>query len=156
MPRPAHRLTPQRRAVLDAVQTSDHHQTAAQIYARVKALHPHVAFGTVYKALHLLSQTGQILQLEFGDTASRYDRRVDRHDHAICTNCGRLVDIDVALPSTLEDEASKASGFKIGQHTTHFYGLCAGCQKSCRQGRNPSTLGLGCCYNIRINKNNSC
>ena len=128
MPRPAHRLTPQRRAILDAVQASGSHPTAAQIFAEVRARHPRIAFGTVYKALHLLSQTGQIQQLEFGDTASRYDRRVDRHDHAICTNCGRLMDIDVPLPPYLQDEASTASGFRIAQHSTQFYGLCPDCQ----------------------------
>jgi Fur family transcriptional regulator, peroxide stress response regulator len=125
--RPAHRLTPQRRAILDAIQASDRHPTAAQIYAQVKASHPRVAFGTVYKALDLLSRTGQILQLEFGDGASRYDRRTDRHDHAVCTNCGKLVDLDVQLPANIEHHASHASGFEISQHTTHFFGLCPEC-----------------------------
>jgi Fur family ferric uptake transcriptional regulator/Fur family peroxide stress response transcriptional regulator len=121
-------LTPQRQAILDAIRASDNHPTAAQIYAQVKADHPRVAFGTVYKALDLLSRTGQILQLEFGDAASRYDRRTDRHDHAICTGCGRLVDLDVELPRELEGQASRASGFSILQHTTQFFGLCPSCQ----------------------------
>jgi Fe2+ or Zn2+ uptake regulation protein len=128
MARPAHRLTPQRRAILDVIQASDNHPTAAQIYAQVRAKHPHVAFGTVYKALHLLSQTGQILQLEFGDQASRYDRRTDRHDHAICTGCGLLVDLDAPLPADLEGEASNRTGFSISQHTTQFFGLCPDCR----------------------------
>ncbi len=127
MPRPAHRLTPQRRAILEAIQATDKHPTAAQIYARVRELHPRVAFGTVYKTLDLLSRTGQILQLEFGDGASRYDRRTDRHDHAICTRCGRLVDLDVQLPADLDREASRASGFFVSQHTTQFFGLCPDC-----------------------------
>ncbi|MBV9120194.1 MAG: transcriptional repressor [Chloroflexi bacterium] len=128
MARPAHRLTPQRQAILEVIQASDNHPTAAQIFAAVKEKQPRVAFGTVYKALDLLSRTGQILQLEFGDAASRYDRRTDRHDHAICTGCGRLVDIDVHLPKHLAGEASRASGFNISQHTTHFFGLCPACQ----------------------------
>ncbi|MHB8621687.1 MAG: Fur family transcriptional regulator [Chloroflexota bacterium] len=128
MGRPAHRLTPQRRAVLEAVEANENHPTAAQIYGAVKAVHPRIAFGTVYNALHHLSRAGQILQLEFGDDASRYDRRTDRHDHAICTVCGRLVDLDVRLPSNLRREASRSSGFSIGQHTTQFYGLCPTCQ----------------------------
>lgn len=127
MARPAQRLTPQRKAVLEAIQDSGEHPTAAQIYARVKSEHPRVAFGTVYKALDLLSRTGQILQLEFGDGASRFDRRTDRHDHAICTSCGRLVDLDVQLPDDLDREAMRASGYNISQHTTHFFGLCPEC-----------------------------
>ena len=134
MARPAHRLTPQRRAILDAIQASDQHPTAAQIYAQVKASNPRVAFGTVYKALDLLSRTGQVLRLEFGDGASRYDRRAGRHDHAICTTCGRLVDLDVRLPEDLERVASSASGFAISQHTTQFFGLCPACQGQARNG----------------------
>jgi len=125
--RPAHRLTPQRRAILEAIQASDQHPTAAQIYVQVKASHPRVAFGTVYKALDLLSRTGQILQLEFGDGASRYDRRTDSHDHAICTACGRLVDLDIQLPAEMDRRASRASGFRIRQHSTQFFGLCPEC-----------------------------
>ena len=120
-------MTPQRRAILDVIQASDKHPTAAQIYAQVKAAHPRVAFGTVYKALDLLSRTGQILQLEFGDGASRYDRRTDRHDHAVCTGCGKFVDVDVQLPAGLDRDASHASGFDISQHTTRFLGLCPEC-----------------------------
>ena len=127
MARPAHRLTPQRQAVLDAIQDSDNHPTAAQIYSKVKARHPRVAFGTVYKALDLLSRQGKILQLEYGDGASRYDRRTDRHDHAICTSCGKLVDLDVVLPADLDREAARSSGFLITQHTTQFFGICPGC-----------------------------
>lgn len=112
---------------MEAVQESADHPTAAQIYARVKARQPRVAFGTVYKALDLLSRTGQVLQLEFGDGASRYDRRTDRHDHAICTSCGKLVDLDVPLPANLDRQAMKASGYTISQHTTHFFGLCPEC-----------------------------
>jgi Fe2+ or Zn2+ uptake regulation protein len=127
MARPAHRLTPQRRAILETVQASDNHPTAAQIYARVKRTHPKVAFGTVYKALNLLSRTGQVLQLEFGDGASRYDRRTDSHDHAVCTQCGKLVDLDLRLPANLDSEASRASGFFISQHSTQFLGVCPDC-----------------------------
>jgi len=127
--RPAQRLTPKRQAVLEAIRASDDHPTAAQIYALVKPKYPRVAFGTIYKALDSLYRTGQILQLEFGDAASRFDRRTDRHDHAICTSCGRLVDLDVKLPRELQGQASLASGFNILDHTTHFYGLCPECQK---------------------------
>lgn len=127
MGRPAHRLTPQRRAILDAICASDRHPTAAQIIAAVRETQPHVAVGTVYKALDMLSHTGQILQLEFGDGASRYDRRTDRHDHAICTTCGALVDVDMQLPGSLASQASQATGFRISQHTTHFFGLCPTC-----------------------------
>src|SRR5215216_4314022 len=83
--RPPLRMTPQRQAILDAVRSSHDHPRAADIYERVRTVLPGIAFGTVYNALHALADSGIILQLSFGDRASRFDGRNDRHDHALCT-----------------------------------------------------------------------
>ena len=122
------RMTPQRRAILEAVQTSDDHPRAADIYERVRATMPGIAFGTVYNALHALAEHGIILQLTFGDAASRFDSRVDRHDHAICTRCGDLV--DTVAPPTRDtiNQAAAATGFEIHGHHTQLLGLCAVCR----------------------------
>jgi Fur family peroxide stress response transcriptional regulator len=121
-------MTPQRQAVLDAVRASTDHPRAADIYERVRATMPSIAFGTVYNALHALADHGIILQLTFGDYASRFDARVDRHDHAICTRCGNLV--DAVAPPTRDaiDRAAVATGFEIHEHHTQLLGLCAVCR----------------------------
>ena len=89
---------------------------------------PGIAFGTVYNALHALAEHGIILQLTFGDSASRFDARVDRHDHAICTRCGDLV--DTVAPPTRDtiNQAAAATGFEIHGHHTQLLGLCAACR----------------------------
>jgi Fur family peroxide stress response transcriptional regulator len=127
--RPLLRMTPQRQAVLEAVQASDDHPRAADIYERVRSTMPRIAFGTVYNALHALAEHGIILQLTFGDYASRFDARVDRHDHAICTRCGNLV--DTVAPPTRDtlDRAAAATGFEIHEHHTQLIGLCAACRE---------------------------
>ena len=61
--RPALRMTPQRQAILDAVRASHNHPRAADIFERVRAVLPGIAFGTVYNALHALADHGVILQL---------------------------------------------------------------------------------------------
>jgi len=122
------RMTPQRLAILEAVRASDDHPRAADIYERVRATMPGIAFGTVYNALHALAEHGVILQLTFGDSASRFDARVDRHDHAICTRCGELADT-VAPPShDTISQAAVATGFEIHAHHTQLLGLCAACR----------------------------
>ena len=122
------RMTPQRRAVLEAVRASDDHPRAAEIYDRVRRVLPGIAFGTVYNALNALAEQGAIRQLTFGDAASRFDGRVERHDHALCTRCGDLADVDVAPPADVVREAALRTGFAIHAHHTQLLGLCAKCR----------------------------
>lgn len=127
-PRPPLRMTPQRQAILDAVRSSHDHPRAADIYERVRLGLPGIAFGTVYNALHALADHGIILQLSFGDHASRFDGRTDRHDHALCTRCGDLVDaVAPPTPATVERAAAEI-GFAIHAYHTQLLGLCARCQ----------------------------
>ncbi len=126
--RPPLRMTPQRQAVLAAVRASDDHPRAAEIYARVRRDLPRIAFGTVYNALNALADHGIIRQLSFGDAASRFDARTDRHDHAVCTRCGSLADIHAAPPPSAVRAVAERTGFAIHEHHTQLLGLCAACQ----------------------------
>jgi Fur family transcriptional regulator, peroxide stress response regulator len=122
------RMTPQRRAILDAVRSSHDHPRAADIYARVRSVLPGIAFGTVYNALHALADHGIILQLSFGDHASRFDGRVDRHDHALCVRCGELVDAVAPPTPAIIQRAAAEIGFAVHGHHTQLLGTCAACQ----------------------------
>lgn len=128
--RPSLRMTPQRQAILDAVRASHDHPRAADIFERVRAVLPGIAFGTVYNALHALADQGVILQLSFGDHASRFDGRTDRHDHALCTRCGDLV--DAVAPPTADSvrQAAAETGFAIHAYHTQLLGICAACRAS--------------------------
>src|SRR3954463_16800412 len=112
------RMTPQRAAILDAVKTSDGHLTAGEIFERVHARYPSIAYGTVYRTLHLFAERGLILEFPFGDEASRFDRRTDRHDHVHCTICGTLVDVDVPTVLYAHQVAAEQTGFDITGHQT--------------------------------------
>lgn len=126
--RPALRMTPQRLAILDAVRASHDHPRAADIFERVRTVQPGIAFGTVYNALHALADHGIILQLSFGDHASRFDGRVDRHDHALCTDCGNLVDAVAPPTPEIVERAAAETGFAIKAYHTQLLGVCAECQ----------------------------
>ncbi len=121
------RLTPQRRAVLEVVRSASDHPTAAEIYERVKGRQPGIAYATVYNALAALVRRGQVLELSFGDAASHYDGRTDRHDHAICVRCGRLADVAGELPGARLQEAAAQTGYRLSGYHTEFYGLCPSC-----------------------------
>lgn len=123
-----YRQTSQRAMILDVVKHSDEHLTAGEIFERVRQRDPKVAYGTVYRSLHLLVQHGLIQELTFADQASRYDGRTERHDHVYCTACGLLLDVEVPMALTARHIAEERSGFTILSHHTVFAGKCPKCR----------------------------
>jgi Fur family transcriptional regulator, peroxide stress response regulator len=121
------RPTAQRAVILDVVKHSEEHLTAGEVFERVRQRDPKLAYGTVYRSLHLLVQHGLIQELTFADQASRYDGRTERHDHVHCTICGLLVDVDVPMALTARHIAEERSGFTITSHHTVFAGICREC-----------------------------
>ena len=123
-----YRKTTQRAMILSIVQEAESHLTAGEIFERVRQRDPRIAYGTVYRTLHLLAGHGEVLELSFADQASRYDARVDRHDHVHCTSCGLLIDVDVPVALIARHVAEEQSGFAIASHHTIFAGQCPECR----------------------------
>lgn len=122
------RMTPQRAAILEEIRTTDGHLTAGEIFERVHHKHPSIAYGTVYRTLHLFAERGLILEFPFGDEASRFDKRVDQHDHVHCVVCGTLVDVDVPQALFARHIAAEQTGWEITDHQTVFSGTCPTCR----------------------------
>ncbi len=121
-------LTRQRKAVLDVVRSGDTHPTAAEIFEEARKAMPAISFATVYNSLRYLKQAGLVREVAFGNGASRYDRETDRHDHAICSACGALVDFDLPGTVGLIRSAARASRFKPESVHLTLIGLCPGCR----------------------------
>jgi Fe2+ or Zn2+ uptake regulation protein len=126
-----YRQTVQRAIVFDVVRTAEKHLTAGEVFELVRQRDPKIAYGTVYRSLHLLAQHGLIQELTFADQASRYDARTERHDHVHCTACGLLLDVDVPVALIARHVAEEQSGFAVTGHHTVFAGVCP----TCRSGR---------------------
>jgi Fur family transcriptional regulator, peroxide stress response regulator len=138
-----YRQTAQRAVILAEVKAAEGHLTAGEIFERVRRKDPRIAYGTVYRSLHLLARHGLIQELTFADQASRYDGRVDRHDHVSCTGCGLLVDVDVPVALIARHVAEERSGFAIASHHTVFAGRCPSCRRTGGQtdGRTEESRG---------------
>jgi len=124
-------LTRQRRLVLDLVRVEDEHPTAAEVFEQASKAMPGISFATVYNSLRYLKDAGLIREIaSFGKSPSRYDSETYRHDHAVCSECGRLVDFD--LPGTVElmRSAARASRFKAESVHLTLVGLCPKCRES--------------------------
>jgi Fe2+ or Zn2+ uptake regulation protein len=120
-------LTKQREVVLQVIRDADEHLTASEVFAAARDLLPSISFATVYNSLRFLTEAGHIAEIQFGNGASRFDRMTSRHDHAICTRCGKLVDIEMDLPADLLKDAAKFSKFKPESIEFTLRGLCPDC-----------------------------
>ena len=122
-------LTKQREVVLRVIRDAEQHLTANEIFEQSKQLLPGISFATVYNSLRFLKDAGHIAEISFGSGANRFDRKMTRHDHAFCTNCGKLVDIELDLPAELVQAAAEYSKFKPESLELTLRGLCPDCNK---------------------------
>ena len=122
-------LTKQREVVLQVISNALEHLTANEVFVNAKGLLPSISFATVYNSLRFLKDAGHIAEIQFGNGASRFDRMTHRHDHAICTKCGKLVDIEMEHPRELVERAAAYSNFKPESLEFTLRGLCPDCVK---------------------------
>lgn len=122
------KLTPQREAVLQVIRGREDHPTANDIFEAARAILPAISYATVYNSLRYFRETGLVREINFGDSASRYDGITERHDHAICTNCGKLVDFDLNEAADLMRAAARKSRFKPERVYLTLMGLCPDCR----------------------------
>ena len=119
-------LTKQREVVLQVIRDSEEHLTANEVFDNAKQLLPGISFATVYNSLRFLKDAGHIAEIQFGNGASRFDRTLYRHDHAICT---MQVDIEMEHPAELVQRAASYSNFKPESLEFTLRGICPDCNK---------------------------
>ena len=120
-------LTKAREVVVRVIRGANEHLTANEVFDDARQELPGISFATVYNSLRYLKDTGLIAEIRFGNGASRYDRMTKRHDHAICTECGKLVDIEMEIPEAVLKRAAKESRFKPERLEFTLRGLCPDC-----------------------------
>ena len=120
------RLTPQRRAIIQALCDDDSHPTAEQIFTRVRQDMPDMSHATVYNTLRELVEMDVLRELNLGLGERHYDFNKDTHAHLICLICGRVEDVPydkgaITLPSR------HTRGFHIVDCNVIFRGYCPDC-----------------------------
>lgn len=124
------RVTPGRVAVLELLAQSSIPLTTKDILSKVK--HLHLDQATIYRMLTALKEKN-ILQMVNMEHDHAHWELVSHHHHAVCEQCGKVIDISKCDLHKLEEEIKKISGFStIRRHSLEFFGLCAKCTKKSR------------------------
>ena len=107
------------------------HPTADDVYASVKLILPNISLGTVYRNLNLLTDIGEALKITTPDGADRFDGCVKPHNHFFCTECRRVLDLDLDMKEIEQINKAAATNFDgiIESSNTIFYGRCGDCIK---------------------------
>ena len=126
-----YKLTPQRRAVIRTIASTQDHLTPATIYEKMHKLHPDIGLVTIYRTLGILAELGLICEVHAGGNCRSYTiSNPQHHHHLICSNCGIVIDFTSHHLGGLERSLSRESGFRIDSHLLEFVGLCRACQKA--------------------------
>jgi Fur family transcriptional regulator, ferric uptake regulator len=128
-----YKLTPQRRAIVDIIiQNAGSHLTTEELYDLVKTECPEIGLATVYRTVQLLEELGVVSKLDLNDGCYRYELvREDenhQHHHLICSQCGKVIEVQGDLLEVLEHEIESKYDFKIKNHSVKFYGICSECK----------------------------
>lgn len=128
-----YKLTPQRRAIVDIIiQNAGSHLTTEELYDLVKMECPEIGLATVYRTVQLLEELGVVSKMDLNDGCYRYELvREDenhQHHHLICSQCGKVIEVQGDLLEVLEHEIESKYDFKIKNHSVKFYGICSECK----------------------------
>src|SRR5215210_904171 len=105
------RVTPQRVLIHRALIELDRHVTADEVLERVSGSLPNASLPTVYATLELLVELGFARRVAAGGRAALFDPRSDEHQHVVCTECGRVEDLDVAVDDASAIRSARRQGF---------------------------------------------
>ena len=122
-----HRITRQRKAILNYLATTHAHPSAQQVFQEAKKDHPGLSLATVYNTLETLARMGLIKILDFQAMDNRHETNLVPHINLICTSCGKIQDFEKA--STIHvGKVKEEFGFEVEGFRLEYYGMCSECR----------------------------
>lgn len=121
------KVTPQRMAILEAIQHLGNHPTAENISDYIRKNHPNISVATVYKVLDVLVENNLIRRVKTEKDVMRYDAVLESHHHIYCTDSDNIEDyFDDDLDKMLQAyfEQKKLTNFQIEDIKLQIIGKC--------------------------------
>lgn len=127
---PKLRTSKKREHILRALYDLDRHLTPEEIYAEVKSKYePEIGLATIYRSLIFFEEFGLINSIDIKDGVKRYELNCDiKHDHIICSECGRIDEFQNDTIQTLLKEVAQSKHYEFQSKNVKVFGLCPDCQ----------------------------
>jgi Fur family ferric uptake transcriptional regulator len=131
--RQGYRITAPRRAVLEALASSQEPRTVGQLHRALGV--ERVNLVSVYRTVKLLCDVGLLRATDAAQGQRRYELAepfTSHHHHLICQRCGHIEDLDGCLiePDVLTRlgrRVRQSHRFQVTQHELRFFGICRRC-----------------------------
>lgn len=133
-------VTTQREQVAEVLFAAGGHVSVDDVEQLLGVRDLHVGKATIYRTLDLLSESGMIIQRDFGEGFRRYERVPGHphHEHLICLRCGKVVEFQNNRLERLKTLIADEYGFQHSHHRLEIYGACRECQQRAGGARPPS------------------
>ncbi|ABS05997.1 Fur family transcriptional regulator [Kineococcus radiotolerans] len=131
MSTPIRRPTRQRLAVFAVLEEADAFLLAQDLHARLRSRGERIGRATVYRALQVLVENGDVDMLRTDDGSGVMYRRCSssHHHHLVCRRCAKTVEIEGSAVETWAKQVGAEHGFTAVQHVVEVFGVCAQCSQ---------------------------
>ena len=121
------KVTPQRVAIVEELYRNGH-MNIDDLYKKLLSKFPSVSLATIYKNINAMVEKVFLSEVKIPNSKSVYELVKTEHAHLVCSCCGYIEDISLDA-STILDEASRLSSFKIDSTNIVLGGICSKCSK---------------------------
>jgi Fur family transcriptional regulator, ferric uptake regulator len=103
--------------------------TTDDLWHELRQVEPRLGRATVFRSVEKLVSMGLLNRVEFADGTHHYRICGDSHHHHLtCTQCHRVVDVDICLPIDQFAAIGDQTNFEIEGHSLTLFGRCASCR----------------------------
>jgi Fe2+ or Zn2+ uptake regulation protein len=103
--------------------------TTDDLWQELRVLEPTIGRATVFRSIEKLVDKGLLNRIEFADGSHHYRVCGDNHHHHLtCTQCHRVVEVDLCLPEEQLHAIGDQTNFEIEGHSLSLFGRCPNCR----------------------------
>jgi Fe2+ or Zn2+ uptake regulation protein len=84
-------------------------------------------FSSVFRAVALLEESGEIRRVDLGDGKSRFEAAGKHHDHVRCGDCGAVAGVPCSMLDRIANRVERQTGYAVSGHRLVFMGQCPQC-----------------------------
>ena len=121
------KVTPQRVAIVEELYKNGH-MNIDDLYKKLLSKFPSVSLATIYKNINAMIEKVFLSEVKIPNSKSVYELVKTEHAHLVCSCCGAIEDVTLDASSLL-NEVSTLSSFKIDSTNIVLSGICPKCSK---------------------------
>lgn len=114
--------------ILDVIKNNKTHPNVETIYKEVLKKNDKISLATVYRNLEKLYKSNLITKVVLPNKQERFDGNIEKHYHAVCKDCGEIIDIFIDYFDEIDKLTQEKTGIKIFDHDILFTTICSKCK----------------------------